>query len=246
MRKTAKALSVRQPWAMLICAGFKDIENRNWKTNHRGALYVHAGKAFDWNALEWLKRIKGARELVVDYFGIKTEGFQQVITTHKDELGAVVGCVYLRGCLQCSGSMKLTKEEVIKKVKLLANENIIISENFEYKTSVCRNIPCQCRVCGHEWMSSHNALVSGLGCRKCTGSLKKTQKEVVANLKKGASKELKIDYSFKYQNVRAKNIKCTCKKCKKEWFDSYILLVRGRGCNFCRDFKRKKVKNELL
>ena len=150
------------------------------------------------------------------------------------------------GCLQCSGSMKLTKEEVIKKVKLLANENIIISENFEYKTSVCRNIPCQCRVCGHEWMSSHNALVSGLKCKKCTGSLKKTQKEVVANLKKGASKELKIDYSFKYQNVRAKNIKCTCKKCKKEWFDSYILLVRGRGCIFCRDFKRKKVKNKTV
>ncbi len=105
MKKTAKALSVRQPWAMLICAGFKDIENRNWKTNHRGALYIHAGKAFDWNALEWLKRIKGARELVVDYFGIKTEGFQQVITTHKDEFGAVVGCVYLRGCSEKHNSI---------------------------------------------------------------------------------------------------------------------------------------------
>jgi len=26
-----KAISVRQPWAYLICAGIKDIENRTWK-----------------------------------------------------------------------------------------------------------------------------------------------------------------------------------------------------------------------
>ena len=26
-----KALSVKQPWTYLICAGFKDIENRTWK-----------------------------------------------------------------------------------------------------------------------------------------------------------------------------------------------------------------------
>ena len=28
MMSTIKVLSIRQPWAYLICAGFKDIENR--------------------------------------------------------------------------------------------------------------------------------------------------------------------------------------------------------------------------
>lgn len=37
------ALSIRQPWAWLIVNGHKDIENRDWPTNFRGQLLVHAG-----------------------------------------------------------------------------------------------------------------------------------------------------------------------------------------------------------
>lgn len=37
------ALSIRQPWAWLIVHGYKDIENRDWPTNFRGPLLVHAG-----------------------------------------------------------------------------------------------------------------------------------------------------------------------------------------------------------
>lgn len=37
-----KALSIKQPWASLIALGIKDIENRTWKTNFRGRIYIHA------------------------------------------------------------------------------------------------------------------------------------------------------------------------------------------------------------
>lgn len=37
-------LSVRQPWAALIMAGLKDIENRTWTTRHRGLLGIHASQ----------------------------------------------------------------------------------------------------------------------------------------------------------------------------------------------------------
>jgi hypothetical protein len=37
-----KALSIRQPWAWLIINGGKDIENRTWRTTHRGPFWVHA------------------------------------------------------------------------------------------------------------------------------------------------------------------------------------------------------------
>lgn len=37
-----KALSIKQPWAYLIACGLKDIENRTWKTNFRGRIYIHA------------------------------------------------------------------------------------------------------------------------------------------------------------------------------------------------------------
>jgi ASCH domain len=41
-----KALSVRQPFAWLICAGIKDVENRSRATKHRGPILIHAGKAW--------------------------------------------------------------------------------------------------------------------------------------------------------------------------------------------------------
>jgi len=36
------AISVRQPWAGLIVSGVKDVENRTWRTSHRGRVLVHA------------------------------------------------------------------------------------------------------------------------------------------------------------------------------------------------------------
>jgi len=44
---TIPCLSIKQPWAWLIANGLKDIENRDWSTNYRGPLLIHAGKAFD-------------------------------------------------------------------------------------------------------------------------------------------------------------------------------------------------------
>lgn len=46
-RRPAKALTVRQPWASLIVAGVKDVENRTWATAHRGVLWIHAGRVVD-------------------------------------------------------------------------------------------------------------------------------------------------------------------------------------------------------
>jgi len=37
-----KTLSVRQPYASLICYGVKTVENRTWKTDYRGRLLIHA------------------------------------------------------------------------------------------------------------------------------------------------------------------------------------------------------------
>ncbi|NDE17088.1 ASCH domain-containing protein [bacterium] len=44
---TVRVLSIRQPWAALIVAGFKHIELRSWPTRHRGLLAIHAGTRRD-------------------------------------------------------------------------------------------------------------------------------------------------------------------------------------------------------
>lgn len=37
-----KVLSIQQPWASLIAAGLKDVENRSWATPYRGKFLIHA------------------------------------------------------------------------------------------------------------------------------------------------------------------------------------------------------------
>ena len=71
-KRTGLALSVQQPWAWVIIrpdvtdpalraalhqlGEIKDIENRTWWTQVRGVIGIHAGKAFDHEGYEWVRR----------------------------------------------------------------------------------------------------------------------------------------------------------------------------------------------
>ena len=83
------ALSIRQPWAWLIVNGFKDIENRDWRTNFRGRVLVHAGKKYG-------RAEKRDAYIVFAVFGI------QIPETL--ELGGIVGSVEIVDCVTQSGS----------------------------------------------------------------------------------------------------------------------------------------------
>lgn len=79
-----RCLSIRQPWASLIVAGHKDIENRSWATPYRGPLLIHASSKADLDA---------------DTRGIWA----------RDEItalprGGIIGVVYLRDCVTASTS----------------------------------------------------------------------------------------------------------------------------------------------
>lgn len=41
-----KALSIQQPWAWLIANGYKDVENRTWRSAFCGPVLIHAGKKY--------------------------------------------------------------------------------------------------------------------------------------------------------------------------------------------------------
>lgn len=103
MKKIVTVLSVRQPWAFLIIAGLKPIENRTWKTDYRGELHLHAGKSFDWDALIWLMNQGKMGELwaCIRHFGIELNDVPEKskITKHLDEFGAIIGRVALTDCV---------------------------------------------------------------------------------------------------------------------------------------------------
>ena len=48
-----KALSLKQPWAEIVVAGHKDVENRSWQSSYRGPLVIHASIKPDAPAMRW-------------------------------------------------------------------------------------------------------------------------------------------------------------------------------------------------
>lgn len=77
-----RALSIRQPWAELILAGHKPVENRTWWTGDTGPFIVHAGQKVD-----QLGR-KVARALGVDLAAPLPSGYlgtARLVGVHKDE-----------------------------------------------------------------------------------------------------------------------------------------------------------------
>ena len=69
-----RALSLRQPWAWLVVNGYKDVENRSWRTNHRGSLLIHTSSTttdFTLEKLAWIRSKYGvAVPETVDIGGI--------------------------------------------------------------------------------------------------------------------------------------------------------------------------------
>jgi len=53
-----KTLSITQPWADLILAGHKTVENRRWNTPYRGPLLIHAPQGYDFRAYSLIQQNK--------------------------------------------------------------------------------------------------------------------------------------------------------------------------------------------
>src|SRR5947208_17008415 len=82
--RSGKVIVVRQPWAWLIVNGFKDIENRSWKTKHRGPLLIQASATLP------TKRDLEEFRLFAHKRGVDLP--------EKFETGGIVGMVVLEDC----------------------------------------------------------------------------------------------------------------------------------------------------
>lgn len=84
-----KAITIKQPWAYLICSGIKDIENRTWKTNHRGRVLIHAGSGNKFKA-----------ELTDDQMNAAFGSCYQKAQIGGYNFGAIIGSVEIVDCVQ--------------------------------------------------------------------------------------------------------------------------------------------------
>ena len=98
-----KALSIRAPWWWFILYAGKDIENRDWQTNYRGTVYLHASKWWSKSAV-----IDDARSAIDCYE--KSSLFSMAHTaqikwdTMKGLGGCIVGTVDIIDCVSQSDS----------------------------------------------------------------------------------------------------------------------------------------------
>lgn len=81
-------LSILQPYAWLIVHGHKDIENREWRTNFRGRILIHAGKKYSRGDHQ-----EYAEEFSED-FDIDLPAFEHM------QLGGIVGSATITDCVR--------------------------------------------------------------------------------------------------------------------------------------------------
>ena len=95
-----KALSIRQPWAWLILHAGKDIENRDWLTQFRGDVLIHASKTFtfaDYEACAIFCCGLPEGTIAPD---LTFPTFEEL----KPQTGGIVGVMNIKGCVETSDS----------------------------------------------------------------------------------------------------------------------------------------------
>ena len=111
-----RALSLTQPMAWAIFHG-KDIENRPWKTNFRGRVYIHASKGFNKEHYQWImendnRLVTGGLPFIYEFIH-----------------GAIIGEVTIVDCVRGHGSRWAMEDQW----------NFVLSNATEYKEP----IPCK-------------------------------------------------------------------------------------------------------
>ena len=88
-----KALSVRAPWWWAILHG-KPVENRDWYTNQRGRIWLHASR--HWSRTEIEEDLEDI-EFMAEKDGLQLPKVR--LDDMLDSCGALVGTVEITGCV---------------------------------------------------------------------------------------------------------------------------------------------------
>ena len=90
-----KAITVKLPWAWLLIHSTKDIENRNWFSQHKGDTAIHCSKSIERAEYE------AAKQFIQDN-GLEVQ--LPSIEALKPFAGKIIGIVDIIGCVKQSQS----------------------------------------------------------------------------------------------------------------------------------------------
>ncbi|QDP86052.1 ASCH domain-containing protein [Chryseobacterium sp. SNU WT5] len=124
-----KALSIKQPWASLIAHGIKDIENRTWKTNFRGRIYIHASGT---------KVLNGLRVLTEEQYVIAQKIFLENGFDKFSDLpvSAIIGEVEIVDCVINHSSIWAEETELPEQLGNQCIWNWVLANPILYKNPI--------------------------------------------------------------------------------------------------------------
>lgn len=141
------------------------------------------------------------------------------------------------GCQKCSGLLRLTTEEVKRRIEGRPIELIGDYVSVDTKTTW----RCLKGSCGHVWETIPYIVFKGAGCPKCSKTYPLKEEDVKRKLKERGI-TLLDDY------VRAKNkVNFKCGDCGHVWKTSTDSVLRGgTGCPVCRNKNEKRIFKYLV
>ena len=157
------------------------------------------------------------------------------------------------GCRRCAGTLKLTNEEFLKRMKKI-NPNIIILDTYINSTT---KISCKCTVCDNRWKASPSKLLNNRGCPKC-GINRQRQTFLQNKIKKSGSicdnKVLMKEWDYSKNSISpklcmpgsGKKVWWKCSKCDKSWEARISSRVNGRGCPQCGQKSRSEIRSKKV
>lgn len=186
---------------------------------------------------EFEKRLKEIAPLIQvqsTYVSSKEKVFCKCLVCDNEWMMTPNALLRGQGCPKC-GRKKVAEKKTYsheKFLKLVAENNPKVEILGEYVRN-SQKILVKCKRCGYEWNGSPSTILSGHGCPKCAGVLKRTHEDFEREMKERFPYLTVLD---SYVNANTKvRIKCTV--CGNEWESRPHDLLRGKGCSKCRKEK---------
>lgn len=134
------------------------------------------------------------------------------------------------GCPKCAIYKPTTPiEKVIELVDIVSNHTIEYVSGYTKIGAKCR---WRCRICGYEWETTPNSILSGHGCKKCYVASRIIPLETIIKLVTELFDDT-IEYVNGYIDSKTK-CKWRCKVCGYEWeADPHALIQHHIGCRVC-------------
>lgn len=152
MKSDIRILSVRQPWAYLITAGIKTIENRIWATTYRGPVLIYAAQRPAETPIHQIERkfrIVVPRDLrrggVVGIAGIA-----DVLTSSGDPIfegpyGFVLVGAHMLPFMPCAGALglRVAPPSLVERVeqRILAQVSAAVRAAHAARSTLCSDRP---------------------------------------------------------------------------------------------------------